>query len=64
MVKGDRCDAALHLSGHDIDVYCELDLPHNDHQAVLRDWAFPGSVTILTWHEDDSRNFHREANAS
>lgn len=61
MTRGDICDAAMRLDYHDnITLRCELERPHRDHQAVLRDYAFDGSVTLITWHEDDRRNYHGE----
>lgn len=31
---------------------------HAEHQAVLRDYAYPGSETIITWQDDDRRCYH------
>lgn len=33
---------------------------HTTHSSTLKDYAFPGSRTIMSWHEDDRRNFHGE----
>jgi hypothetical protein len=55
----DPCDAAMKLDQHDnIELRCELERPHREHQAILRDYAFAGSVTLITWHEGDRRNYH------
>jgi hypothetical protein len=34
-----------------------LEPPFNEHRAVLRDYAYPGSETILTWRASDRREF-------
>jgi hypothetical protein len=57
----DPCDAAMKLDYHDnIELRCELERPHREHQSVLRDYAFAGSVTLITWWEEDRRNYHGE----
>ena len=28
------------------------------HEGVLRDYAYPGSETVIRWLEDDRRTFH------
>lgn len=58
MGRGDTCDAAMRLDHHDIELRCELERPHRDHQSVLRDYAIPGSVTLMTWHDQDRRCFY------
>lgn len=43
---------------NDTELACDLD--HDDadsHSATLRDYAYPGSVTVLTWMDSDRRNF-------
>lgn len=30
---------------------------HDFHQGEIRDMAYPGSLTLLSWHETDRRNF-------
>lgn len=42
-------------------VDCEVgDIDHDPHVGVLRDYAFEGSRTELTWFEDDRRTFRGE----
>jgi hypothetical protein len=60
MMTKDPCDAAMRLDHHDVELRCELERPHRDHQVLLRNYAFAGSVTIMTWHEGDRRCFHGE----
>jgi hypothetical protein len=44
------------------EIHCEIDagLSHSEHRGTLRDYAFPGSATELTWWNDDRRTFHGE----
>jgi hypothetical protein len=51
------CDAHIRLP-KGTELICELEVPHRDHQAVLHDYAYPGSVTMINWHEVDRRNYH------
>jgi hypothetical protein len=30
------------------------------HAGEIRDYAYPGSVTVMEWMEDDRRTFHGE----
>lgn len=52
------CDAKIRPFPNDTEIRCERD-DHADmeHSAILRDYAFPGSETMLSWQEDDRRNF-------
>jgi hypothetical protein len=54
------CDAGIRPMRDNTELICELQLPHRDHQAMLKDYAYSGSRTLITWHEDDRRNFHGE----
>lgn len=52
------CDAKIRPFSTPTDVLCEKPSePHDEHQAVLRDYAYPGSETVLTWQESDRRTF-------
>lgn len=52
------CDAAIRPFLNDTELGCEVDGEHRKHVGALRDYAYPGSVTTITWDEDDRRNFH------
>jgi hypothetical protein len=52
------CDAAIRPFPNNTELNCEVEGSHRDHQAMLADYAFPGSRQLITWHEDDRRNFH------
>lgn len=43
---------------NDTEITCERPEGHEGrHEGVIRDYAFPGSVTSLTWDHSDRRNF-------
>jgi hypothetical protein len=44
----------------DTELKCEKSHAHYEHQAVLRDYAYPGSNTVVIWMESDRRNFRGE----
>jgi hypothetical protein len=56
------CDARIRPFPYpsDIEIACEDDDQHPMHKGSIRDYAFPGSLTVLNWFEDDRRNFHGE----
>ena len=33
-------------------------VPHEEHFSVLKDYAYPGSETRITWMETDRRTFY------
>jgi hypothetical protein len=42
-------------------IVCENEVEgHTTHAAVLRDYAYPGSETVVSWDEDDRRTFRGE----
>jgi hypothetical protein len=47
---------------NETEIACELDTHdlRTKHRGALRDYAFPGSETIINWLENDRRNFHGE----
>lgn len=56
------CDARIRPFpvGNDTEIACELAADHPDtigHHGELRDYAYPGSSTVLVWMDDDRRNF-------
>lgn len=52
------CTAKIRPFPNDTEVQCEKP-KHTDskHESVLRDYAYPGSETVLAWMETDRRNF-------
>jgi hypothetical protein len=45
--------------GNDTEVQCSLEgLAHPQHSGVLRDYAYPGSETVIEWADGDRRNFY------
>lgn len=57
------CDARIRpfALGNDTEVHCEVDEGHDGfHRGTVRDYAFPGSATVVEWHDDDRRSFRGE----
>jgi len=53
------CDAKIRPFPDDTELVCERpDSRHLVHDAVLRDYAYPGSLTVIDWFDDDRRCFH------
>ena len=56
-----QCEWKIRPFPNDTEVECEKGLGHEDgdpqHSGVLRDYAYPGSVTTISWMHDDRRNF-------
>ena len=55
------CDAKIRPFTDLTELACEVELdgPHT-HSSTLRDYAYPGSASVITWFEDDRRNYHGE----
>lgn len=54
------CDARIRPMRpvNDIEMRCEADADHGGaHSSTLRDYAYPGSATVISWRDDDRRNF-------
>lgn len=54
------CDAKISPMRpiNDVELMCGLEpTRHDQHEAVLKDYAFVGSSTVVKWFEDDRRNF-------
>jgi hypothetical protein len=56
------CDARIRpfRPVNNVELICEKEGEHQEHSAVLRDYAYPGSQTWLNWYENDRRTFHGE----
>jgi hypothetical protein len=54
------CDAHIRPFSHTLEVGCEEEGEHPTHKGVIRDYAYPGSQTVLQWMEEDRRCFHGE----
>lgn len=55
------CDAKIRPFPDATEVTCERDGErHDEHEGVVRDKAWPGSETRLTWWESDRRTFRGE----
>ena len=55
----DTCDAKMRPFPNDTEVRCEV-VEHDleaAHRAILRDYAYPGSETLITWQDNDRRTF-------
>lgn len=56
------CDARIRPFAHinpDVEVACDRPEPagHTQHAGTLRDYAYPGSATRITWLDDDRRSY-------
>lgn len=52
------CDARIKPFPNDTVLTCELPAAHPGmHESTLRDYAYPGSETVVSWAEDDRRTF-------
>jgi hypothetical protein len=54
------CDAAIRPFpvGNETEVRCEESHRDEKHSGTIRDYAYPGSETVISWVESDRRNFH------
>lgn len=59
-----RCDAKIRPMRpvNEVELQCEINAEHpcTTHEAIIKDYAYPGSQTVLAWYEDDRRNFRGE----
>lgn len=54
------CDAKIRPFPGPTELQCEHNDPHPEmvpHEATLRDYAYPGSETVVSWYENDRRTF-------
>ena len=53
-----RCPARIRPFSTPVIIECEAPADgHTTHTGALRDYAYPGSRTELTWLDNDRRNF-------
>lgn len=55
-----QCNAHIRPFPNATEIDCEQDYEHTTHHGVARDYAYPGSETVVEWMENDRRNFHGE----
>ena len=56
-----NCDARIRPFPNVTEVVCELDDEHPEmHEGAVRDYAYPGSVTVVEWADEDRRSFRGE----
>jgi len=53
------CDAGIRPF-FQAEIHCGLTGEHSRHQGALRDYAYPGSQTIIEWDDMDRRTFRGE----
>lgn len=53
-----QCLAKIRPFPNDYELSCERLGPHTTHKGTVRDYAYPGSETIIDWEEDDRRTFY------
>lgn len=52
------CDAKIRPFPNTTEIICELGDVHGGmHESTLRDYAWPGSATTISWAEEDRRTF-------
>lgn len=54
----ETCDAKIRPFQGTTEISCEVEGDHNRHKGTLRDYAYPGSETVITWLESDRRTYH------
>lgn len=54
------CDARIRPLPNSTEVHCSENSDHTAHRGTLRDYAYPGSATVVEWYESDRRTFHGE----
>jgi hypothetical protein len=58
------CPAKIRPFPNSIEVSCGLPHDgHTSHEGEVRDYAFPGSVSMLYWEEGDRRTFSGDWNS-
>lgn len=53
------CDAKIRPLPDPTEIRCDgnHEPSAEGHAGTLRDYAYPGSATLISWHERDRRNF-------
>ena len=57
-MKRQPCDARIRPFMGDTEIACGRKGTHDQHQGAIRDYAYPGSKTEVSWYEGDRRNYH------
>jgi hypothetical protein len=53
-----KCTAKIRPFTDGTEVHCEDENgAHSRHGGTLRDYAYPGSETVIDWYEEDRRTF-------
>lgn len=56
-----QCTAKIRPLPSPIEIECELVADHladvPTHRGVLRDYAYPGSTTVIEWQDSDRRTY-------
>lgn len=52
------CDARIRPMPNETEIVCEREDEHTEHRGTLRDYAGPGSATVIDWQDDDRRTFY------
>jgi hypothetical protein len=60
MSDDETCAARIRPFTDDTEIACETAGVHDDHEGVVRDFAYPGSKTLLKWADTDRRCFRGE----
>jgi hypothetical protein len=57
-----RCDAYMRPFPNPTEIRCTREQGHSDdlHKGEVRDYAYPGSKTVMTWADSDRRTYHGE----
>jgi hypothetical protein len=53
------CDTKIRPFPNDTEISCDLEPGHDgSHHGVIRDYAYPGSATEMSWENSDRRTYH------
>ena len=45
---------------NEVEIKCELTGWHDPHSGTIRDYAYKGSATVITWFDSDRRTYDNE----
>lgn len=51
------CEWKIRPFSGDTELQCQATGPHSRHEANLRDFAYRGSQTLISWYPGDRREF-------